>query len=87
MLEIMAFDLSLGMTPLTVATAERGQTLGAAIAASHLAQAATLQLVMTLVSGVCVWECGCECVCGWWRWGGEGAVGVGAGRRRRRTID
>jgi hypothetical protein len=51
---MMAFDLSLSMAPLTVTTAERGQTLGVVIAASHLAQAATLQLVMTLVSSKCV---------------------------------
>ncbi len=50
LLEIMAYDLSLSMAPLTVTTAERCQTLGLVIAAAHLAQAATLQLVQTLVS-------------------------------------
>jgi MFS family permease len=47
LVQIMVFDISLSMTPLAMPTATRGSGLGAAIAATHLAQATTTQLVMT----------------------------------------
>lgn len=64
LVQIITLDLSLAMTPLTMPTAVRGTRLGAAIAASHLAQAATMQLVMSQVvssvGGVAgVWGCVC----------------------------